>query len=61
MSMTVAEFLKYMDTKHSDSPSAKLATARLMGEAMFELAETDEGMRDLLDRATEYYLLKTEK
>jgi hypothetical protein len=61
MSMTLDEFIHHMANEHPNSQTARAATARKMGEAMFELAETDEGMRDLLDRATEYYLLKTEK
>lgn len=58
MSMTVDEFMRYMDSKRQLSEVERF---RLMAVEMFTLAETDEGMKDLLDRATEYYLLRTEK
>jgi len=61
MSMTLNDFLGHMRTDFPDSDAAAMSRARKMGEVMFKLAETDEGMKDLLDRATEYYLLKTEK
>ena len=38
-------------------PPARIAALKELA-AILDLAKTDEGMKDLLDRAREYYLLK---
>ncbi|HET8688337.1 MAG TPA: hypothetical protein VFM18_17140 [Methanosarcina sp.] len=57
MVMTVREFKEYMNNKKQLSEEEQF---HLMATEMFKLAKTDEGMKDLLDRAAEYYVLRTE-
>lgn len=54
MALTVRQFIEL----HGVTP---MEAKKEMAGAMFRLAETDKGMRDLLDKATTYYHLRTEK
>lgn len=55
MAMTIHEFMDYMSEKY---PERKLEVKLNRYKLMIELSDTDPGMKDLLDKAEEYYLLK---
>ena len=55
--LTVTEFLEQHYAKHPEKMSKDVYPM----ESMAALATMDEGMKDLLDRAHEYYVLKTAK
>jgi hypothetical protein len=57
MVLTVKEFIEYMDEKY---PERKIENKVNNFRLMSKMAEHDPGMKDLLDRAEEYYLLKKE-